>query len=98
MIVDEELLTAVRMQSRCELCGRYSRTGLDPHHLLARGMGGGGRLDVKENLIGLCRVCHQATHQSPAIREEAFAVVARREGLAPGQLREKLWKLQRSTP
>jgi hypothetical protein len=39
----------------------------EPHHVFAKGMGGGGRLDIRWNLVALgssvlldCR-CHRAT-------------------------------------
>lgn len=41
----------------CEVCGRRA---VDVHHIHARGMGGDptGNKDVIENLMGLCRTCH----------------------------------------
>jgi hypothetical protein len=41
----------------CECCQR--RRAVDVHHIDARGMGGGSdELDVIENLMALCRLCH----------------------------------------
>jgi 5-methylcytosine-specific restriction endonuclease McrA len=41
----------------CEVCGNRA---VDTHHIKARGMGGvaNNRLDIIENLQGLCRTCH----------------------------------------
>lgn len=41
----------------CEVCGKRAT---DIHHIDARGMGGDptGKKDVIENLMGLCRKCH----------------------------------------
>lgn len=39
----------------CEACGRQA---VDIHHIEARGMGGSKKLDIKENLMALCRYCH----------------------------------------
>lgn len=42
----------------CESCQRYGE--FDVHHIQARGMGGdpNGKRDIIENLMGLCRKCH----------------------------------------
>jgi hypothetical protein len=41
----------------CEIqsCGRQA---VDIHHIDARGMGGSKTKDVIENLMALCRICH----------------------------------------
>ena len=39
----------------CEMCGQ---TAVDIHHIEARGMGGSKDKDVIENLMALCRSCH----------------------------------------
>jgi hypothetical protein len=42
----------------CEVCGDRAT---DTHHIEARGMGGDpkGKKDVIENLMALCRSCHE---------------------------------------
>src|SRR5574338_617529 len=42
----------------CEICGSPA---VDTHHIEARGMGGDpqGKKDVIENLMALCRNCHE---------------------------------------
>ena len=39
----------------CEICGNKA---VDIHHIDARGMGGSKLKDFIENLMGLCRSCH----------------------------------------
>ena len=41
----------------CEVCGAQA---VDIHHIEARGMGGSKNADTIENLMGLCRQCHNA--------------------------------------
>ncbi len=41
----------------CEAC--ELRPGVDPHHRIYRSQGGG---DVAENLMWLCRSCHDDVH------------------------------------
>ena len=40
----------------CEMCGQKA---VDIHHIDARGMGGSKDKDIIENLMGLCRSCHE---------------------------------------
>lgn len=40
----------------CEIC---ENPAVDVHHIDARGMGGTNDKDTIENLMGLCRECHQ---------------------------------------
>lgn len=39
----------------CEVC---SRRAVDIHHIEARGMGGSNKKDHIENLMAVCRECH----------------------------------------
>ncbi|MCP3684680.1 MAG: HNH endonuclease [bacterium] len=43
----------------CEVCGNICS---DTHHISSRGMGGSKTKDRIENLIGLCRKCHNRAH------------------------------------
>lgn len=45
-----------RQRQRCAFCGRARQ--LDPHHVLKRSRGGP---DHEDNIVGLCRVCHDRT-------------------------------------
>ena len=41
----------------CEVCGA---TAVDIHHIESRGMGGSKTADTIDNLMALCRACHNA--------------------------------------
>ena len=43
----------------CRCCGKRATTNGDPHHILYRSHGG---KDEPENLVWLCRRCHDAVH------------------------------------
>lgn len=82
-----------RFRRPCEMCGA---PGGCPHHMLSRGAGGGGRLDVPLNLVSLCNTCHRAVHDGKIPRLEVAGLIARREGLASGEeVLERLWELRR---
>lgn len=40
----------------CEIC---CTTAVDIHHIESRGMGGSKTVDTIENLMALCRTCHE---------------------------------------
>lgn len=65
----------------CECC---SKPATDIHHISPRGMGGDpqGKKDVIENLVGLCRACHDQT------RDAKFNDQVKKNHL----LRVKLWR------
>lgn len=52
----------------CESCGAVA---VDVHHIDARGMGGDptGKKDVIENLVGLCRDCHNKAEHIPQFNQ-----------------------------
>ncbi|MFY0655047.1 MAG: HNH endonuclease [Cyclobacteriaceae bacterium] len=52
----------------CEICGAKS---VDIHHLIFKKMGGSKLLDYIENLIAVCRDCHNKCHDHPKFNEEA---------------------------
>lgn len=60
----------------CENCGGPCA---DVHHLDGRGKG----KDVIENLMGLCRECHNLAHDNPAFNEELKKIHLNR--LRPGE-------------
>lgn len=92
IVIDDDLLDEFRNKLRCEFCG--ARTlGCEPHHVHARGMGGGSRLDVRENLIGLCRDCHDKAHLCKIDRADILAKIAAREKKTPQQCQEVIWNL-----
>jgi 5-methylcytosine-specific restriction endonuclease McrA len=64
----------------CEICGSIA---VDIHHIELKGMGGNSDADDIENLIGLCRHCHDIAHGKipgkSLTREELFEIVERRK-------------------
>jgi hypothetical protein len=94
--IDPTLLESVRLRCRCERCRK--RGPVDPHHVFARGMGGAGRLDLPENLIALCRWCHDAFHAGNIKRAELLDLVAVRERTTVDAIVAKIhrWRRARS--
>lgn len=94
-IIDEALLQEFRDKQRCEWCGRVGI--VQPHHLWARGMGGGGRLDVRINLIALCANCHSRHHQGGRpLKCDLLADVAAREGMMQDDIEREIYRLRRA--
>ena len=50
----------------CEMCGGVL---VDVHHISPRGMGGNPSKDIIENLIGLCRKCHDLAEAGKISKE-----------------------------
>jgi hypothetical protein len=90
-IINENLLEQFRRKRRCEWCG-HSVTGCDPHHVFTRGA---GRLDLRINLIGLCRECHNDVHLGHIARFDLLAVVAAREGMSQDVIEAEIYRLRR---
>lgn len=59
IVIDEYLLASIRLEPCCwcDLPGPSEAS-----HTFAKGMGGAFRLDVVENVLPVCRECHQAHH------------------------------------
>lgn len=93
-VVNDDLLAEFRARGVCELCELWRPTS--PHHVFARGMGGGGRLDIRVNLIALCWLCHGAVHSGAVDRDTVLRVVAARERTRPGAIIALIHKLRRS--
>lgn len=80
LIRNKALLDEMRATTpRCQWCGTKPPT--DMHHLYQRGLGGGSHLDIRINLLALCRVCHGDAHAGVIDRDSLLAVVAAREGV-----------------
>lgn len=64
---------------RCVMCNASGYvTGLDIHHADPKGMGGSKILDHPENLVSLCRTCHDTAHRDiPRWRPRLQAIAAR---------------------
>lgn len=52
----------------CEVC---SKTSIDVHHLDIKGMGGTKKEEKIEDLIAVCRECHNKCHDHPEFNEKA---------------------------
>lgn len=52
----------------CEVCGAKA---VDIHHIESKGMGGSKTKDYIENLIALCRICHNKCHASKQFNAKA---------------------------
>lgn len=83
ILVNKPLLAEFRRR-RCEVCGNAPPS--EPHHVLCRGMGGGGRIDHPFNLLSACLRCHRRYHDGNlmiggkrATKADMFAIVALRE-------------------
>ena len=46
----------------CEMCGDAAT---DTHHIESRKMGGSKAKDTPDNLVALCRRCHESAHRYP---------------------------------
>lgn len=52
----------------CEVCGSKA---VDIHHIDSKGMGGSNTKDYIENLIAVCRGCHNKCHDSIEFNNKA---------------------------
>ena len=52
----------------CELC---NKPAIDIHHIDSKGMGGSKTKDYIENLIAVCRECHNDCHASKEFNQKA---------------------------
>lgn len=93
-IIHEPTLDRFRQPRTCEYCFKACSSP-DPHHLSAKGMGGGGRIDLACNLISLCRECHTSLHDGNIDRAELLNVVARREKTTIDAIRTVIYLVRR---
>lgn len=87
IIKDEDALDQFRGSGICELCGKRCRN-TEPHHVVAKGMGGGSRLDIRLNLVRCgstpnfeCE-CHGQVDTKEG-KERCLRIIAEREGTTP---------------
>ena len=92
-IIDEALLDKFRWAQRCDWCKGLPGGLCDPHHIFSRGT---GRLDIRENLVSLCRRCHGEVHMGQIMRDDLLAIVAKREGTTQDAIRQKVYTLRRT--
>lgn len=94
---DETLLDLFRGAGRCEWCLRWCELR-HAAHIFARGMGSGGRLDVRFNVVAICWQCHQENHagRKPK-REDLLAAVAQRHNLTPEEVEDIIHVYRRAS-
>jgi hypothetical protein len=98
---DEAVLNEFRGPGKCELCGARC-AAREPHHFLRCGMGGGGRLDVRINLVSLGKTfqcpCHNAIHHGTMSRAEektkVLGAISKRMGHSPEAIEASLLTLR----
>ena len=56
----------------CQVCGTVA---CDIHHISPKGMGGRAGKDRIDNLIALCRKCHEDAHASKISKEGLRAII-----------------------
>lgn len=97
---NQSLLGTFRTAGPCEVCGKWCRVR-EPHHLACRGTGGGSTLDIRINLIAVgatrfwCCPCHNLIGSGHITKEAVLEIVARREGLEPQTIVDRIHLLQR---
>ena len=94
IVISEAVLDQFRGTRRCELC--FVTRHCFPHHVWARGMGGGTRLDVDCNLIAVCHGCHMDIHEGIIGRGEVVGAVSRRMKISAAEIEQRVWDLRRA--
>jgi hypothetical protein len=95
-IVNAKLIAEVGGPGLCEHCLRPSLYR-EVHHALSIGSGGGGRIDHRLNLLGLCLRCHRELHDGNLSREILWEVIAKREGVSVEEVKVEVYRI-RSLP
>lgn len=89
-VIDKKLLKQFSQPGRCECCGRMCGSR-DPHHLFSRGA---GRIDVRQNLVSICRECHSMVHSGAMCRKAMLEIAAKREGTTPDEIEALVYRLR----
>jgi hypothetical protein len=92
-IVNAKLVQEMGGPGLCEHCLAPS-FHREVHHALAKGMGGGGRMDHPFNLISLCGSCHDNLHDGNLSREILWAVIAEREGVSVEEVKTEVYRIR----
>lgn len=74
-VINPKLLAEFRGIRVCEMCRMVK--DCVPHHISARGAGGGKQLDCRINIASACFHCHAKTHNEPMIAEWECIVAGR---------------------
>ena len=83
-VKDVDLLIRLHEEaSGCEVCGKSGNVKLEVHHIWAKGIGGGSRLDVGMNLIVVCAKydgnCHDKAQANQISKRELWGIATERE-------------------
>lgn len=96
-IIDKAALSTPRSPF-CEYCLRSCRNPTERHHIVARGLGGGSRMDIPENLIDLGECwdcgCHQKAQAGKISKAVLWERVAAREGTTVRKILNLIARLQ----
>lgn len=89
IVISEKTLETYRQAGDCEWCGLWLPRR-HPHHCMSRGSGGGTRLDIPANLMGLCPFfqgnnCHLRFGDDPRCRPRFLEILSKREGFESGE-------------
>lgn len=91
-VINKGLLKEAAKPGLCECCGAPCPDGRDPHHLMTKGA---GRVDVRSNIVSLCRVCHVGFHASGTPSFEALIVIAAmRDKTTPNAIMEMVYRIR----
>lgn len=91
-VINESLLDEFRAAPKCEWCLRLTPQGCDPAHVRSRGA---GRVDVRENLVSLCRWCHRSNHDgNEPTTGQLLELVSRREGRSVESILRKVDRIR----
>lgn len=66
---------------------------MDPAHILSRGA---GRVDIRANILSLCRKCHSSSHDGGRpTQDDMLQRAAEREKCLPSDIQESVWYIRR---
>lgn len=87
---DPELRDLIRQAECCQWCFRFRVS--DVHHIYSKGA---GQVDIRGNLIALCRTCHNEYHAGHILRAHLLAMAAKRENTTQDKIRREVWRIRR---
>jgi hypothetical protein len=95
--IKDKAVLATPRSLRCEYCDRLCGHDTERHHIVFRGIGGGKRLDIVENVVDLggpwdCG-CHQKADARKITSDELYAIVAKRLGTTARKIKNKIKRL-----
>ena len=91
-VVNEALLAEFR-GIVCEAC--RIRVSDHAHHVFGKGCGGGGRLDIRCNILGVCAYDHWRIHNGDIKRPTLLKLISRREKLPVETILDRIYLLRR---